>query len=460
MRTNTTSSTIKSAVIETLESRELLSAAPLSIYQTPVTGGTQLQINGTNAADKITLKQNAAGITVTDGKWSTAVAGNFSSIVVRTGNGNDSVIEDASVTVSTTIVGGVGNDTFVAGSGNDTLYAGTGKNVLSAGAGNDTFVTLGSAADSVYGGSGKDTFWVNTTDKVFNVRADEVAYGGVHRVGSYFSTAPISTTTVKKASKSHKASRNVTAPPLAEPSVTTAGLTYTNFSDHPLFSGNGPTQDDIRQGNVGDCFFLATLAAVAKADPMKIQQSVVQLADGSYVVQFNKAGQEVFVHVSGSLPTYSWGTPAYANFGQQGSMWVAILEKAFTAVRNGSNSYASIDSGWMDESFSTLGLSSTGYYNPSSPTQLLQILQGQLSQGKAVTYATNVAVDGSALISGHAYEVIAVNADATGKLTSVTLRNPWGIDGAGSDSNPNDGYVTVTAQQAYGSFLGIVTAAA
>ena len=30
-------------------------------------------------------------------------------------------------------------------------------------------------------------------------------------------------------------------------------------------------------------------------------------------------------------------------------------------------------------------------------------------------------------------------------LSSVTLRNPWSSDGGGSDSDPNDGYVTIPA---------------
>jgi hypothetical protein len=41
---------------------------------------------------------------------------------------------------------------------------------------------------------------------------------------------------------------------------------------------------------------------------------------------------------------------------------------------------------------------------------------------------------------------------------SVTLRNPWGYDGAGNDSDPSDGYVTVTAAQANTSFSAVMSA--
>jgi hypothetical protein len=39
----------------------------------------------------------------------------------------------------------------------------------------------------------------------------------------------------------------------------------------------------------------------------------------------------------------------------------------------------------------------------------------------------------------------------------VVLRNPWGIDGAGNDG-VNDGYVRLTALQAFTSFWGVISA--
>ena len=464
MRNNKSIKSIRTAVVEVLESREMLSGTPLTISQTSVYTGSQLQIIGTNAADKITVKQTTAGLVIgNSGGWTTTVTGNFNSILIKSGNGNDSVVVDASVHTNTTIVGGVGNDTFVSGSGNDTIYAGTGTNTITAGIGNDTIVTIGSVADNVYGGSGKDSFWMDntTSQKLFNVRSDEIAYGAVHRVSSFYgasTTTPASTTGAKKAAKARKPSKKAPAataiPTIAEPAVTTSGLTYTNFSNHPLFSSNGPTQDDVRQGYVGDCYYLATLAAVAKVDAMRIEQSVVQLADGSYVVQMFKGSQVNYVHVDGSLPTWSWGAPAYANFGQQGSMWVAVMEKAFAAVRTGANTYASLNSGWMTESFSTLGVAGTGFYSIASAGQLMSTIASQLSANKAVTIGINTPALNAPLIGSHAYEVVSTDG------TNVVLRNPWGVDGAGHDSNVNDGYVTITAAQLFASQMGVVSAAA
>jgi hypothetical protein len=67
-----------------------------------------------------------------------------------------------------------------------------------------------------------------------------------------------------------------------------------------------------------------------------------------------------------------------------------------------------------------------------------------LANGYSVTLGVVPATPG--LPEGdHMYTVVAVNYDASGNPVSLTLRNPWGIDGSGAnpDGNPNDGLITV-----------------
>ena len=54
------------------------------------------------------------------------------------------------------------------------------------------------------------------------------------------------------------------------------------------------------------------------------------------------------------------------------------------------------------------------------------------------------------LIMSHMYTVMSVVRDGGGTVTSLVLRNPWGVDGTGSDGNYYDGLVTVTPDQIYG----------
>jgi hypothetical protein len=162
---------------------------------------------------------------------------------------------------------------------------------------------------------------------------------------------------------------------------------------------------------------------------------VVDLGDGTYAVQFVKNGVKTFVRVDGDMPTWSWGALAYADQGAQGSMWTAVMEKAFAIFRRNTGSYGSIEGGWMSEAFTAVGRGNTSSYWQNSADSLMSWIQGELSKGRAVTYATtgNVA-GGTPLIGGHAYTVDAVVMDGNGNLT-LRLRNPWGVDGAG-----NDGY--------------------
>jgi len=63
-----------------------------------------------------------------------------------------------------------------------------------------------------------------------------------------------------------------------------------------------------------------------------------------------------------------------------------------------------------------------------------------------VAVVSNSSVDSSIpIIGSHAYTVAATFVNAGTQY--ITVRNPWGYDGAGSDGNPSDGLVTITLAQ-------------
>src|SRR5213078_806937 len=117
------------------------------------------------------------------------------------------------------------------------------------------------------------------------------------------------------------------------------------------FATTGPSGDDIVQGYVGNCWYLSTLAAIARTNANAIRQAVVELGDGTYAVQFASGnGTKAFVRVDGDLPTSSWGGMQYAELGKQNSLWVAIMEKAAACFRQGGLvNYSDLDGGWMSE---------------------------------------------------------------------------------------------------------------
>ena len=83
-----------------------------------------------------------------------------------------------------------------------------------------------------------------------------------------------------------------------------------------------------------------------------------------------------------------------------------------------------------------------------SPVITSVTMQAALSAGDALTAGGVTVNDGAPLIDDHAYAVLACTAD------TVTLYNPWGIAGGGLPNN--GGVLTITAQQAYDDFAGLV----
>lgn len=245
-----------------------------------------------------------------------------------------------------------------------------------------------------------------------------------------------------------------------DPTVTDPSIHYKSFADSPLFSTAGPKADDVKQGFIGDCYFLVSLAAVAKMNPNIIRNDITAGSDGTYTVKFMVGKKAELVRVDADLPVWANGQLAYAGLGAQGSTWVAVMEKAYAEFRTRSRSYASIDGGWMTEAFGALGLASKSVFRAATSTALMTLVNTAVKTKDFATFATNsVIIDGAPLVANHAYVIDSVQYDAKGKFVSIRLRNPWGVDGAGNDG-ANDGYVTITATQAMKNMSGIVTARA
>jgi hypothetical protein len=434
---------------ENLESRTMMSGTvALTIHEVAVDGGVELQITGSAKNDHITVTKTTAGLVIkNNNNWSRTRTGNYRDIRIDGAAGDDKITVDAKVFTSNVIYGGEGNDTISAGSGNDSIYGGAGNDLVYGNRGEDTIVTVGGGNyDLVYGGKGMDSVWRDSAGKerFLDMCAEEVTGGADHRIATF-------------TNGSKKVSKELSGQRLADP---TSSYSYNTFSDRALFSSSGPSADDVKQGQTGDCYFLATLASVAETDKNVIKQSVVDLGDGTYAVQFAKYdGTKTFVRVDNDLATFSWNAnqPAYASLGQGGSMWVAVIEKAFTYFRSGAGTYDSISAGWMSEAFTALGTASSNTWTESTANELVGKIAQELNAGKSVTAACFTNPAGCNMVTSHAYTVdhIVTNGDGT---KSVVVRNPWGIDGYSCNDGHNDGYVTLTAAQAFAALTYLTSA--
>ncbi|HEY7115360.1 MAG TPA: C2 family cysteine protease [Tepidisphaeraceae bacterium] len=385
------------------------------------------------------------------------VHGSYGNDYISTGGGNDVISGDADCD---TVYAGAGNDILHGNAGDDWLYGQDGDDkiygdagcdVLCGGNGNDTLVSIGGGQnDCLYGEGGYDSFWADSegTENIWDADLAETLNGHVHRVSSFMNETFHNGSPWPWDWTSYSVSRDANGQNFLDP---TGGSNYQNFSNRPLFSTSGPIKDDIDQNGLGDCYFLAGLGSVAKADADRIRQHITELGDGTYAVQFGST----FIRVDGDLPTDGSGNLVYAGLGTGGSVWTAIMEKAFAFYRHNDGDYHSIENGWMDEAYSAMGASTSSqdvdwwYKAWHNANDLWNYVSGELGAGKAVTIGTNG--DATALVGSHAYMVDHVYTDGWG-TRHVVVRNPWGWAG-----NPG-AYVDITAQQLFDNISKVQSA--
>ena len=192
---------------------------------------------------------------------------------------------------------------------------------------------------------------------------------------------------------------------------------------------DGPRYDEMKQGNVGDCYFLAALGEVALHRRSVIQNMFIDNGDGTFGVRFFHNGVSDFVTVNRYLPVYKsgavgagWGGGRFDS--QYNELWMALAEKAYAQLnesgwigQDGTNSYDGISGGNAAPAFTHIAgtpaieanLSKTGIINA-------------FNAGKAITITTKELGTAENVLNNHVYMLI--NYDPVSD--KFHLFNPWG----------------------------------
>ncbi|MFZ5439379.1 MAG: C2 family cysteine protease [Myxococcota bacterium] len=218
----------------------------------------------------------------------------------------------------------------------------------------------------------------------------------------------------------------------------------------PLFVGE-LEPGDVQQGQLGDCYFPAAVAAMAKANPDLIRNMIKANGDGTYTVTFKERDwatgrvKDVPVKVDGDLYARSWGGPLYGHSSNSGEttkmeLWFPLLEKAYAQWKG---SYDTIGNGGSSadvfEDFTgASGRSINAAGNADSVWRTITtaidnhkpVAAGTHDDGGPVNY-TNTGVYGD-----HAYSILGY--EQAGAERYVVLRNPWG-ESEPSGNGANDG---------------------
>ncbi len=262
-----------------------------------------------------------------------------------------------------------------------------------------------------------------------------------------------------------------------------------------LFNG-APRAADVRQGATGDCYFLATLAAIAEREPQAIQDMIRQVAPGAYRVRFyyltDAEGpvKEEWVLVYDDLPIIlRRHSPLYAQTprienSKNKVLWVGLVEKAY-ALFNDRHPFISPAAGY--NGIGGGGVMADGFLAVTGRTQralswgspyavtlnrdqlpslsaqqrrdvdlLWQVMQ-LADHGQPVTAATRVPQGSeSDVIPGlqgqHAYTVLGTKLGARGERTLI-LRNPWGNYTPADLNHKGDGVFEMSMELFYQTFF-------
>jgi hypothetical protein len=194
---------------------------------------------------------------------------------------------------------------------------------------------------------------------------------------------------------------------------------------------------DVQQASVGDCYFMATLSALAQSSEGRalIRGAITENRNDrgdvvTYTVTLHKPekhwlglGRTTFTEVHVTVePLFANGHAAARPAGKSNEVWPIVMEKAYAQFSGGYNAIA--HGGLPSDAMQVL----TG--REARHTELgwlhsypARDLQSDLAAGNLVVLGTRSDVQGYGLLGGHSY--VATGTYEQGGRLYTTLHNPW-----------------------------------
>jgi len=212
-----------------------------------------------------------------------------------------------------------------------------------------------------------------------------------------------------------------------------------------LWGDEGPRMTDVEQGQLGNCYYLAGLAAIARWHPEIIKQVFVNGVRAPlserfvYKLKFLVDGVETLVAVDEQVPTLrrksakTAGTFYFARATDQGAkakVWPIILEKGFAKIFG---SYLATRGGWGYDTFKAVTQAPVDVYSAdfpgdgnthvwTDPAALLTTLREAIRMKFPITGGT--AENPFGVVDGHAFAIIGLDFHSD-HGTTVEVYNPW-----------------------------------
>ncbi|KAL3857922.1 hypothetical protein ACJMK2_012547 [Sinanodonta woodiana] len=233
----------------------------------------------------------------------------------------------------------------------------------------------------------------------------------------------------------------------------------------PYLMVDGMTKNDIKQGILGDCWFLSACAAVSQKE--KFISKVMPLDQPLYgigyrgLVQFRfwRFGEWVDVIIDDQLPTKNKRL-IYASCNDPTEFWVALIEKAYAKLHG---SYEAIEGGHtMDALVDLTGGLAERILTEDRSTDLFRKIERAYKAGAFITcsrrgdWKFSFKADSNGLVSGHAYTITGIEKiqHKRGEEKLIRVLSPWadGTEwkGSWSDNDVNWTWVDDKTKQQLG----------
>jgi hypothetical protein len=259
-------------------------------------------------------------------------------------------------------------------------------------------------------------------------------------------------TTAQPVAPVERKQQEAALPTLREKHRTDATVAYTDLKDGKPFVQPGEDKHaveahDVAQGALGDCYFVAGMAAVARANPDAIQDLIKDNGDGTFEVSLYvrkdrlSRPSKVTQTIDAQIPTKSGGAEVlYAESvdrdGEDRELWPSLLEKALAQHKG---SYEDIQGSKIANGMAFGGATelltgkAEGYRSTDgmSRDEILRVLSAALADNKPVTVdSREMSADPEMtkqanamnVYGNHAYAVEAVDVEKG----TIRLQNPWG----------------------------------
>ena len=196
-----------------------------------------------------------------------------------------------------------------------------------------------------------------------------------------------------------------------------------------VFQG-GIENSDIQQGELGDCWLMCSLCALA-SKPLyitKLFQNPEYNEQNLYRLRICKDGEWQNVTIDDYIPCSAISKQPVFSKNNGNELWVIILEKAYAKLHG---SYLALKGGMAQESFEDLtGCPAFTYYFNKIQDQVdsgefwAKLLQWNATSQCMLAATSSKASESAGIVASHYYTIISLGEHKGVKL--LNLRNPWG----------------------------------